>query len=304
MLRATNIHYSFANSQKVLKGISCAFEAGEITTIVGTTGAGKTTLLKCLGGFYDLSKGKITLDNEPVLGPDFNLIPGHPKIKHVAQDFNLLPNHTVYENVISELHQYYKYEKKEIGNRLLKAFRIWELRNTLPRLLSGGQQQRVALAKTLAEKPHFLLLDEPFNQQDSWNKDEVLSAIKSWAKQEKIGVVLVTHQYEDALYLADQIIVLEKGKIVQTDTPEMLYFHPKNERIAKLFGNYILLDGNLYRPTQFELSDRPTLLKAEVLRSEFKGNRFEIVLQIAGQELRLVRPQAVASSPVFLRVKN
>lgn len=297
MLKAENIQFSFPQSSPVVRGLSIRIESSEIVAIVGRTGAGKTSLLKCLGGHYDIDKGKIWLDDERVMGPDYNLLPGHPRIKHVAQDFNLLRNHTVFENVIADLHQYYKYEKKEIGTKLLRALNIYPLRNTLPRLLSGGQQQRVALAKALAEKPDFLLLDEPFNQQDSWNKNEVLDAIKNWAKAEEIGIVMVTHQFEDALAIADRIVVMEKGKIVQQGTPQDVYFEPKNEQVAELFGTYIIVNDTIVRPTQLKRKKGGSI-QAKVVGNRFMGNRYEVVFKYNDQTFTLIhtRPIKVGST--------
>ncbi|MBL4703010.1 MAG: ABC transporter ATP-binding protein [Flavobacteriales bacterium] len=304
MLKVQNIKFSYPNEKNSINGISFQLKPGEIASIVGRTGAGKSTLLKCLAGFLDLKSGSIALDQESILGPEHNLIPGHPEIKHVAQDFNLLPNHSVTSNIGSELHQYFKYEKKEVIQDLLQEFSISSLKNKIPRKLSGGQQQRVALAKALAEKPKLLLLDEPFNQQDSWNKGDVLEAIKKLAKQLEIGIIMVTHQYEDALHISDHVWVMEKGKIVQKGKPQEVFFHPKSEATAELFGDYLILNETIIRPVSLKISSTKTDLLAKVLESRFKGNRYEHLLELRGHLFSLVGSNRLEPQEVYLALKD
>ncbi len=292
MLKVQGVRFGFDDHKFILKGVSCKVKPGEIVSIVGPTGAGKSTLLHCIAGLYNIDEGKIYLDGQKILGPKENLIPGHPDIKHVAQDFNLLPNHTAEENIWAELHQYFKYEKQEIATTVLKEFNILTLRNKLPRMLSGGQQQRIALAKAIAERPKLLLLDEPFNQQDSWNKEEVLIAIHNLAKELNIGVIMVTHQYEDALHLSDEIWVMQKGKLKQKGTPKEIFFEPKSESIASLFGEFLIINNKIVRPISLVKRDTGKI-EASVIESRFKGNRYEYLMSYKDQKFSMVGSKSV-----------
>lgn len=304
MLKVQSLRFSYPNSGPVIKGVSAQLKSGEIASIVGKTGAGKSTLLKCIAGFHDLDSGTINIDGEKVSGPDQNLIPGHPEIKHVAQDFNLLPNHTVAENIGAELHQYFKYQKKDLTRRILQQFSLWKLRKEFPRNLSGGQQQRVALAKALAERPKLLLLDEPFNQQDSWNKGEVLEAIRVLAKEMAIAIILVTHQYEDALYLSDQIWVMKRGKIVQKGTPDEVFFKPKSEAVARLFGDYLILEEQIVRPSQLKVTMKPTNLKGQVVSCRFRGHLSEYVIDLQDQRFHLLSTLNLSIGSIYFRLPD
>ncbi|NER17242.1 ABC transporter ATP-binding protein [Spongiivirga citrea] len=229
-------HVSFSYQEKItLKNINFKAKKGEHISIIGESGSGKSTLLKSIYGLLQLNEGKITWNGEELLGPDFNLIPGHLFMKYVAQDFELMPFTTVAENVGT----YFARGDKKGEDRVKELIEIMQLEDfadTKVKNLSGGQQQRVALAKALATKPEVLLLDEPFNQVDHFLKNSLRRALFAYLKKEKIMCFVATHDMTDALSYSDTTIVLKDGEIKANNSPKKLYEKPNDRYIALLFG--------------------------------------------------------------------
>ena len=170
MLQIKNLSFAYQN-KKVLDNVSFSVKKGSHLSIIGASGCGKSTLLKAIYGLFDIEQGAIIFANEKVTGPSKNLVPGHPKIKYLAQDFGLMPYISVAENVGKFLSNLDLKKKKIRINELLQMVDMLDFANTKPLNLSGGQQQRVALAMTIAKEPLLLLLDEPFSQVDTFHKN-------------------------------------------------------------------------------------------------------------------------------------
>lgn len=227
-----------------LNNISFDLLEGELLAIVGETGSGKTTLLKIIAGQEIVSKGQVVFEGKRVLGPHEQLIPGHPEIALVAQDFQLFPHHTVYDNLEYQLR---KHKATSIDKRikeLLSFFGLSQHKHKKPSQLSGGQQQKLALAKALSHRPKVLLLDEPFAHLDLIQTQAYKQEIQRLIKELNVAVILVTHIVQDAFGFANQIMVLQKGKLIQKAPPTELYKQPKNAYIAELTGTANLLTGN------------------------------------------------------------
>lgn len=214
---------------------------GKILAIIGKSGSGKTTLLKCLYGLEDLGSGEITIDEKPVLGPAWNLIPGHEDMRFVSQDFYVLDNHTVEENIKDKLGGYTDAYKQKRSNQLLKLLDLTVHKDIRAVNLSSGQKQRVAIARSLAEFPKALLLDEPFSNLDLPLRDKIFTYIRQQAAKSNTVVILVTHQPEEALRYADEVAVMDEGKLVQHAPTFDVYYHPKNKQVAGLMGRYFIL---------------------------------------------------------------
>lgn len=242
MLNAHSLYFRYPNQRAyALQSIRFPIKAHQVLAFVGASGSGKTTLLKLLAGQLQLTKGKIIFEQERLKGPNEVLIPGHKEISLVAQDYALLPNHTVFENIEFHLREHTKgYINKRI-KELLQYFDLQGYKNKKPFELSGGQQQKLALAKAISNDPKLLLLDEPFSHLDNIQKSAFKQELNRLIQELNMSVILVTHTMEDALSLADEVLVLHKGKIIQRDQPEQLYHAPKNAYIAALTGNYNLL---------------------------------------------------------------
>ena len=213
-------------------------QEGEILGLVGKSGSGKTTLLKCIYGLEDLQSGEVYLNHEKVLGPAFNLIPGHEDMKLVSQEFYVLDNHTVEENIFDKLIGYTNEAKQKRASKILKLLELDYLKNTRAKHLSSGQKQRVAIARALAVIPKVLLLDEPFSNLDKLLTEKLFSFVIKEVKKHNTSVILITHLAEEALKYADTIAIVDDGRIIQTGEKWQVYYKPKNSRLAGLLGDF------------------------------------------------------------------
>ena len=243
MLRIENVSFGY-HKASVLEDINLRIQRREHVAIIGESGCGKSTLLKIIYGLMDLKQGEIFWEDEPVLGPAYNLVPGPPFMKYLSQDFDLMPFITVAENISQYLSVFYPKELKERTSELLGMIGLTEFANRKVNTLSGGQQQRVALARVLAQKPEILLLDEPFSHIDNFLKNRLRRNIFKYLKENGITCIVATHDYQDVLPFADRLVVLKDKKILAKGSPMEIYKNPKSLYIASLFGeaNSISID--------------------------------------------------------------
>jgi ABC-type sulfate/molybdate transport systems ATPase subunit len=231
-------------SHHVLNDISASLVDGEFLFLVGASGSGKTTLLRIIAGLEVGDKGTITFDDIDVT----RLAPAEREIGFVFQNYALWPHMTVYDNCAFGLTvatpSRPKLSSLEVRIRVKEIADIVELGPYLhryPHELSGGQQQRVALARALAPRPRVLLLDEPLSNLDGVLKSSIREQLSRIHQECKITSLCVTHDIEDAFALASRIAVLEKGRIVQLDTPQSLYGTPHSQSAASLSGEVVTL---------------------------------------------------------------
>ena len=230
-------HVSFAYDDiPVLEDINLEVQRGEHVAIIGESGCGKSTLLKIIYGLLHIKVGELYWNENQILGPLFNLVPGEGYMKYLSQDFDLMPYTSVYENVSQYLSVFEPEQLKQRTHELLVMIEMTEFAQTKVKNLSGGQQQRVALARVLAQKPEVLLLDEPFSHIDNFRKNGLRRNLFSYLKKEKITLLTATHDHNDILPFADSVVVLRDRKIIAKDTPKNLYDNPKDLYIASLFG--------------------------------------------------------------------
>ena len=226
--------------------------------IAGETGSGKTTLLKLVAGLVQPTEGEILFEGRKVIGPEDQLLPGHPAIAYLSQHFELRNNYWVHEL----LEMANKLDEKEAH----KIFRICQVEHLLHRRtdqLSGGERQRIALARVLITSPKLLLLDEPYSNLDAIHKHTIKSVIHEIGSKLSITCILVSHDAPDILSWADRILVMKEGKIIQTGTPAQVYDQPINEYCAGLFGEYNLINRDLAQKITgegFPLPDNKLLL--------------------------------------------
>lgn len=259
--------------------------------VVGKSGSGKTTLLKCIYGLEDIKSGEVFLDGDRVLGPSFNLIPGHEDMKLVSQEFYVLDNHTVEENIFDKLIGFSNEYKQKRTNSLLKLLDLGYIKNTRAKYLSSGQKQRVAIARALAIIPKVLLLDEPFSNLDTLLTQKLFAFVIKEVKKNKTAVILITHLAEEALKYADSLLVLNNGALTEYGDKWQIYHHPESTRLAGLLGEFnILKKDDLHKQSKLQIKsklflrpDRIKLTRSQkkidlellIVNSGFNGKCFE-----------------------------
>ncbi|MDR2221324.1 MAG: ABC transporter ATP-binding protein [Flavobacteriaceae bacterium] len=286
MLVVKNISFGYLNDKSVIQEMDLVIEKGKHVALLGESGCGKSTLLKLIYGLYDLNEGEIYWNDEPVLGPAYNLIPGVDAMRYLAQDFDLMPYTTVAENVGKFLSNI-NWEKKQ--NRIDELLHLVDMTNFADvkvKDLSGGQQQRVALARVLAQDPELLLLDEPFSHIDYTRKSMLRRELFSYMKEKGITCIVATHDSLDALSFADETVVLKDGNIVDAGETKELYEVPIDMYVASLFGEVNELyvsdfapdteadEVLLFYPHQLMISKQKGVLEVFVEESYFKGDGF------------------------------
>lgn len=282
--------------------ISFTQQKGQKIALAGATGSGKSTLLKMIAGLVQPDTGEIRFEGRRVPGPLEVLVPGHPGIAYLSQHFELWNNYRVadilsYSNELSE----------EEAAALYEIGRIDHLLHRRTDQLSGGERQRIALTRLLVRLPRLLLLDEPFSNLDRVHKEILRSVIRDSSEKLGITCILVSHDPQDLLSWADEIIVLQQGRLIQKATPERIYRQPADEYTAALFGKYNLVDPalaarlgrlsgtagdnrNLYiRPEKLTLSATGSpAARGRVTTVSFLGSYYEIEVALADSRL-LVR---------------
>ncbi len=244
ILTINSISKSF-DSRTILKDLSFEINESEICAIIGESGSGKTTLIRIISGYLLPDNGEVIFQGEPLEGPDVRLVPGYEEIRIVHQDFQLKHKMTVRENVRYELLAYEKAYQDGRIDELLQLCKILHLINKDISLLSGGEKQRVAIARAMATEPEVLILDEPFSNLDINTKSALLSELKSLAKDTSTAIILITHDARDAMEIADRMIVINKGTIVNDGSPREVYQNPKHIDTANLLGLFNSLEKSI-----------------------------------------------------------
>ena len=225
-----------------IKEVSLEIQKGKITAIIGQSGSGKSTLLNLIYGLIAADEGKIYLEGQRVWGPDVKLIPGHEQMKMVTQQSDHLNHYAkVWDNVASLLPNTNLEYKSAKTTEVLQQLRLLDLKNRRVADLSGGERQRVSIARALAASPKVLLLDEPFNQVDASFRDNLQQDIRQIVAQTGLTVIMVSHDPQEVLSLADELVVLKDGEIVETGKPRNIYNNPRSLYSAQLLSNCNIL---------------------------------------------------------------
>ena len=283
MLQVKNLTFRY-DKTPVLQNISFNVGEGENVAVIGESGSGKSTLLKLLYGEYDLDQGHVFWKDAEVLGPKHNLVVGYDFMKQVTQEFDLMPFTSVEENIGKHLSNFFPEEKKARTAELIEVVQLTAFTKTKVKLLSGGQKQRVALARAIAKQPEILLLDEPFSHIDNFKKQSLRRNLFKYLKENNISCVVATHDKEDVLGYADQMIVLDDTKIVAKDSPEHLYNNPDSPLVASFFEEFNIIDDQFIYAHQMKVGDNSDL-KATVKTSYFKGTYYLIEADLKGKTL-------------------
>ena len=235
-----NLHKSFGDLD-VLNGIDLEIDEGEVVCLIGPSGSGKSTFLRCLNRLEDSTDGTIEVDGFEISDKKLNINKVRENIGMVFRQFNLFSHLTVKKNIMlapTDLKKMTKAEAEEKAMELLRRVGLEDKANVYPRQLSGGQQQRVAIARALAMNPDIMLFDEPTSALDPEMVGEVLAVMRELAEQ-GMTMVVVTHEMGFARDVADRVIFMADGVIVEQGTPDEIFTNPKNQRTRE-FLNCVL----------------------------------------------------------------
>ena len=224
----------------VLEDINLSIEKGEVIVIVGSSGCGKSTLLRCINGLEDINDGRVLLDGETVNPGSRNLTKSREKIGMVFQSYDLFPHKTILENAILAPMKVQKRSRKEAveeAMQLLDRVGLASRKDSYPRQLSGGQKQRVAIVRALMMNPEVLLFDEVTAALDPEMVREVLDVILDLAKQKRT-MLIVTHEMSFAKAIADRILFLDGGRIIEDSDPKEFFTSPKTERAERFLRTF------------------------------------------------------------------
>ena len=244
----------FYGSNQVLHDIHFGVEEGKLLCLLGPSGCGKTTILNAIGGFLTDYTGDIIIDGQNIS----SLPPESRPVSTVFQSYGLFPHLTVLNNVAYGLkfQGYSKEERIQKAEAMLEIVGLYNHRHKHIHQLSGGQQQRVALARSLVVEPKVLLLDEPLSNLDAKMRSNLRLEIKSIQQRLNITTILVTHDQQEAFEMADQIVLLNQGRIVQTGGPREIYDQPVNDFVANFVGEMNKIDNHFIRPERLEITDQ------------------------------------------------
>ena len=282
VLEFLDVSHSYSDVEAV-HSLSLSLAVGEVVCLLGPSGCGKTTVLRLAAGLEDLQQGEIRMTDCTVASDaGLNIPPEQRDVGLVFQDYALFPHLTVAQNVGFGIDSTDGVKKRKAVENVLKIVGIDEFANRYPHALSGGQQQRVALARALAPRPRLILLDEPFSGLDSRLRDQIRDDTLHLLKQTDAATLMVTHDAEEAMFMADRIAVLNEGNLQQIGSPDTLYCAPANRFVAEFFSDINYLTGKVYGGTV----DTP--LGVVVAEGFADGLDVEI----------LIRPEAVRLSPV------
>lgn len=243
MIKVTDLHKSFGELA-VLKGIDFQADTGEVIVIIGPSGMGKSTFLRCINYIERPEKGIIEIDNVKVDAEkctEKEIKQLRLKTSMVFQNYNIFKNKTVIENVMLPMTSVQKIEKemaKEKALQYLDQVGLLDKVNEYPSRLSGGQQQRVGIARAMAVNPKLILLDEPTSSLDPELVLGILDILRNLANEHKRTMIIVTHETSFAKEIADRIIFMDDGRIIEEGTPEKIFSNPQNERTKRFLERF------------------------------------------------------------------
>ncbi|MGZ3928370.1 MAG: ABC transporter ATP-binding protein [Mucilaginibacter sp.] len=305
-----------------VKKIDLSIQKGQVTAIIGASGSGKSTLLSLLYGLITPDAGEVQFKGERVWGPAEKLIPGHDAMKMVTQaedDLNLFAK--VWDNVSVLLPNTNLQAKREKTEKVLRQLNMMRIADKRVVDLSGGEKQRVAIARALVTEPEVLLLDEPFNQVDTSFRDGLQEDIRQIVKETGLTVIMVSHDPAEVLSMADRLLVIKDGEIIEDGHPRKIYNDPTYLYTAQLLTNCNVLNVGeasicgikahkehvMLYPEWIEATRSWTRKKWVVKQVLFKGFYEELLLEYNGVTLRILNGQAekyIEGDKVHLKIER
>lgn len=265
MLEFKNVLKTYQGDKPAVEDVTLTFNEGEFIVFIGTSGSGKTTCMRMINRMTEPTSGTILLNGRDIATMDAVRL--RRRIGYVIQQIGLMPHMTIYENVtlVPSLLKWDEERRRAAAKRLMKRVGLDEsFLERYPAELSGGQQQRVGVIRALAADPEIILMDEPFGALDPITRDALQQLIKRLQKELGKTVVFVTHDMDEALALADRIVIMDKGRVVQFDAPENILQNPANAFVESLLGEDRLNEARLALRTVDEVMVRdPALVTSE-----------------------------------------
>ena len=242
ILQVEDVAHSYGE-ETVLDGVSFLVDAGEIVCLLGPSGCGKTTTLRLVAGLESPAAGRIVVAGMPVADPGRSVPPERRRVSMMFQDYALFPHLTARDNVAFGLSHLGRGERRRRAEELLDKVGMAAYADAYPHVLSGGQQQRVALARALAPDPYIVLLDEPFSGLDPELRGRVRDDCLHLLKTSGAATLFVTHNAEEAMMMADRVVVMREGRVVQNGAPEEIYCEPASPFVATFLSDANRFDG-------------------------------------------------------------
>jgi iron(III) transport system ATP-binding protein len=294
-LEVRNITKSFGQFV-ALNDISLAVKKGEFVSILGPSGCGKTTLLRVIAGLEVQNRGTVWLD-----GKDVSREPvAQRNLGIVFQSYALFPNINIVGNVMYGLRKRASSQRRARAMEMLELVGLTDQAHKFPAQLSGGQQQRVALARALAPKPSLLLLDEPLSALDAQVRTHLRIEIRRIQKQLGITTIMVTHDQEEALTMADRVMVINKGKLMQFDTPREIYCRPSNTFVADFVGSMNFLTDCKGKDPHSVFFEQYALQTPQGAASQFQGR--PVTAAIRPKDIRILSNGQEGSNVLRTRI--
>lgn len=306
-LEAISISKSYGGQTSAgLKTTNLSIAKGKITAIIGESGSGKSTLLKMLYGLLSPDEGQVQFKGDRIWGPEEKLIPGHDAMKMVTQDTDGLNVFAkVWDNIATLLPNTNVAAKEANTNRVLKQLNINRIADKQVFFLSGGEKQRVGIARALVTQPEVLLLDEPFNQVDTSFREGLQQDIRQVVRETGLTVIMVSHDPAEVLSMADELIVIKDGEVLEAGSPKTLYQHPQNLYTARLLTNCNVLTREEAAACHIQTSKEHVVIYPEWARVTsswthkdwtikqilFKGSHEGLVVEKDSVVLRLINDQ-------------
>lgn len=284
MIEFKNVTKLYPNGKKAVDNISLEFDTGEFIVFIGTSGSGKTTSMRMINRMIEPTEGEILIDGENIQKK--NAVELRRKIGYVIQQIGLMPHMTIYENIVlvPKLLGWPEEKQKSTAEDLIKRVDLpTEFLDRYPSELSGGQQQRIGVIRALAADQNIILMDEPFGALDPITRDALQELVKHLQQEMGKTVVFVTHDMDEALKLADRIVIMQEGKVVQFDTPDNILANPANEFVEDFIGEERLTQAQTNLKTVDQIMNRRVItMKAgnsladaiKLMRSERVDNLF------------------------------